>query len=309
LGRRPHRGPGPRPLLRDQARGPGPHQDGGRRERAHGRARERDLPGQHRHADAARLDREPARHGEDGAREPARRALRPPGGDRRGGGLALLRARLLRQRHLDVGRRRLGRALAPRRAERSGTRAPALWYPRPPDGRVRGAVAPPSRRASRRAGPVPLLRRPRLADLARADARARGLGGALRREARRAAAASGLHPAALAPGFIAASLVTVVLSLVYAVRVGALRNDVLFVRWLAGAGGALALAAVATAAGLEAAYPALLCLWYALQAILLNHFWTFASDYFDPLASKRLFPLFPPGTPLGGAAGGGRAAL
>ena len=113
-----------------------------------------------------------------------------------------------------------------------------------------------------------------------------------------------LGAAALAPGFIAASLVTVLLSLVYAVRVGVLRNDVLFVRWLAGAAVVLAATTAATAAGVEAAYPALLCLWYALQAILLNHFWTFASDYFDTLASKRLFPLFTAGTSLGGAAGG-----
>ena len=32
---------------------------------------------------------------------------------------------------------------------------------------------------------------------------------------------------------------------------------------------------------MEPVYPALLCLWYALQAILINHFWTFVSDYFD----------------------------
>src|SRR5215475_7845384 len=63
---------------------------------------------------------------------------------------------------------------------------------------------------------------------------------------------------ALAPGFIAASLVTVLGSLVYAVQVGAMRNDLLFVRWLAGAAVALALAAAAAAAGMPASYPALL---------------------------------------------------
>ena len=113
-----------------------------------------------------------------------------------------------------------------------------------------------------------------------------------------------LGAAALAPGFIAASLVTVVTSLIYAVRVGILRNDVLFVRWLAAAAAVLAATTAAAAAGFEAAYPALLCLWYALQAVLLNHFWTFASDYFDVLASKRLFPLFTAGTSVGGALGG-----
>src|SRR5512134_3763163 len=47
---------------------------------------------------------------------------------------------------------------------------------------------------------------------------------------------------ALAPTFIAASLVTVLGSLFYAVRVGAVRNDLLFIRWLAGAAVVLALA-------------------------------------------------------------------
>jgi len=114
---------------------------------------------------------------------------------------------------------------------------------------------------------------------------------------------------ALAPAFIAASLVTVLGSLFYAVRVGAVRNDLLFVHWLAGAATVLALATGAVWREVELAYPAILCLWYALQAILINHFWTFASDYFDTLASKRLFPLFTAGTSVGGAAGGLAAML
>src|SRR5437867_2231555 len=85
-----------------------------------------------------------------------------------------------------------------------------------------------------------------------------------------------LGAAALAPAFIAASLLTVLGSLCYAVQVGAMRNDLLFVRWLGGSALLLFAATVATWGGLEAAYPALLCLWYALQAILINHFWTFA---------------------------------
>ncbi len=114
---------------------------------------------------------------------------------------------------------------------------------------------------------------------------------------------------ALATAFIAASLVTVLGSLLYAVRVGAVRNDLLFVRWLAGAALALAAATAAAAREIELVYPVLLCLWYLLQAVLINHFWTFASDYFDTLASKRLFPLFTAGTSIGGAAGGFAAAL
>ena len=108
----------------------------------------------------------------------------------------------------------------------------------------------------------------------------------------------------LAIGFIAASVFTVVGSLYYAVRVGTVRNDLLFVRWLSGAALVLGAASAAAFYEVEAVYWGLLCLWYALQAILLNHFWTFASDYFDTLASKRLFPLFTAGTSVGGTAGG-----
>ena len=43
---------------------------------------------------------------------------------------------------------------------------------------------------------------------------------------------------------------------------------------------------------------------FATQAVFLNHYWTFAGDYFDTLASKRLFPLLMAGSSLGGAAGG-----
>ncbi len=113
-----------------------------------------------------------------------------------------------------------------------------------------------------------------------------------------------LGAGALALGFIAASIFSVVGSLFYAVRVGAVRNDLLFVRWLTGSAGLLAAVTAAALYEVEAAWWALLCLWYALQAILINHFWTFASDYFDTLASKRLFPLFTAGTSVGGAAGG-----
>jgi HEAT repeat protein len=114
---------------------------------------------------------------------------------------------------------------------------------------------------------------------------------------------------ALAPAYVAASLLTIVTSLYYAVRVGVQRNDRLFVRWLAGS--ALLLAALAAAAlrDVPGVYPALFCVWYALQAVLLNHFWTFASDYFDTLASKRLFPLFTAGTSVGGMLGGLLAML
>src|SRR5262245_31856070 len=113
-----------------------------------------------------------------------------------------------------------------------------------------------------------------------------------------------LGAGSLAVGFIAASAFTVLGSLLYALRVGTVRNDLLFVRWLGSSALVLAGATVAVLSDVAAVYWFLLCLWYAIQAILISHFWTLTSDYFDTLASKRLFPLFTAGTSVGGAAGG-----
>jgi HEAT repeat protein len=115
--------------------------------------------------------------------------------------------------------------------------------------------------------------------------------------------------AQLAPTFIAAAAVTVLASLVYAVRVGAERNDRLFFRMLFGAGLLLLLATAALLAGRTVLLPVLFCAWYATQAIFLNHFWTFSGDYFDTLSSKRLVPLFTIGASAGGVLGGALAAL
>ena len=107
--------------------------------------------------------------------------------------------------------------------------------------------------------------------------------------------------------FIAASLLTVLGSLVYAARVGENRNDDLFVRMLAGAAALLGVATLAAAAGSVFVLVALFCFFYLTQAVFLNHFWTFSGDYFDTLTSKRLFPVFTVGASLGGLAGGGAA--
>ncbi len=103
--------------------------------------------------------------------------------------------------------------------------------------------------------------------------------------------------------FVAASLTTVAGSVVYATAVGRLRNDTLFVYMLAATSVVLVLLAIAAASGLDAALPMLLCVYYLTFAVFLNHFWTFAGDYFDTLASKRLFPLFTVGS-SGGSIGG-----
>ncbi len=113
----------------------------------------------------------------------------------------------------------------------------------------------------------------------------------------------------LPPTFIAAALVTVVGSMLYALRVGAVRNDGLYIQMLLGTGALLMVATVYAVAGSLWILPALLCLWYLSDSIFANHFWTFSGDYFDAHASNRLVPYFTIGSSVGGALGGGIALL
>jgi HEAT repeat protein len=104
--------------------------------------------------------------------------------------------------------------------------------------------------------------------------------------------------------FVLASLSTVLLSFAYAALVGRARNDALLV-WMLAALGALLAAATALAwQGSLPALPALLCAYYVSLAVLTNHFFSFAGDYFDTLAAKRIVPLLHVGGSLGGFAGG-----
>ncbi|HKJ24982.1 MAG TPA: HEAT repeat domain-containing protein, partial [Myxococcota bacterium] len=109
--------------------------------------------------------------------------------------------------------------------------------------------------------------------------------------------------------FVAASIVTVGASAWYATLVGRERNDTLFERMLLVSASLLVASAVGAAFGLAAVLPALVCLYWANYAIFLNHYWTFAGDYFDTLASKRLFPLFTVGASVGSIAGGAASAI
>ena len=119
-----------------------------------------------------------------------------------------------------------------------------------------------------------------------------------------------LGASALPLAFIAASLVTVLLSLLYAFGVDRARNDNYFVRILIG------FAILVSAITLATSYLpkirtfsllALFCIYYGNFAISTNHFWTFTADFFDSLQSKRLFPLFTVGASFGGLIGGGIA--
>jgi HEAT repeat protein len=117
-----------------------------------------------------------------------------------------------------------------------------------------------------------------------------------------------LGAAALPQTFIFASLTTVAGSVVYAVCVGRLRNDVLFIALLLLSALLLAAGAWLAARGSDPALIGLVCLFYLTQSVFQNHFWTFSGDYFDTLASKRLVPLFTVGSSLGGVLGGALVA-
>jgi HEAT repeat protein len=109
--------------------------------------------------------------------------------------------------------------------------------------------------------------------------------------------------------FVAASIVTVAASWYYASVVGAQRNDTLFERMLIFSAVLLLASSAAVAAGVSVVLPALVCLYWANYAVFLNHYWTFTGDYFDTLASKRLFPLFTVGASVGSIAGGAVTAV
>jgi len=109
--------------------------------------------------------------------------------------------------------------------------------------------------------------------------------------------------------FIAASIVTVMAGSAYGATVGHARNDRLFVHMTAAAAILLIAATLGLGRGEVWIVPALFCFWYAAQVVFLNHFFTFAGDYFDTLAAKRLFPRFAIGSSLGSGVGALLAAL
>jgi hypothetical protein len=109
--------------------------------------------------------------------------------------------------------------------------------------------------------------------------------------------------------FVCAALAAVLGSGVYAVAVGRTRNDSLFAWMLFGSGFLLLIVPFAAPNPGTALLFMLIAAFYLTQCVLINHFWTFASDYFDTLTSKRLIPVFAIGSSVGGLAGGGLGAL
>ena len=90
---------------------------------------------------------------------------------------------------------------------------------------------------------------------------------------------------------IGGSLATVLGFIAYAARVGDARNDSLFVKMLVGAGVVLIGATAGLASEPRGISIVLICLFFVTQAIFVNHFWTFTTDYFDTFTAKQLIPL------------------
>ena len=109
--------------------------------------------------------------------------------------------------------------------------------------------------------------------------------------------------------FVCAALAAMLGSGIYAVAVGRTRNDSLFAWMLFGSGALLLIVPFAAPDPGTVLLFALIAAYYLTQCVLINHFWTFASDYFDTLTSKRLIPVFAIGSSVGGLAGGGFGAL
>jgi hypothetical protein len=110
-------------------------------------------------------------------------------------------------------------------------------------------------------------------------------------------------PAALPLSFLIAALTTVLGSLLYALGVHRAKNDRYFIRLLGGLAALVLLAWAGLTRAVPGLYFVLVSLFYLSQCILTNHYWTFTGDFFDTLASKRLFPLFVVGASLGGMLG------
>lgn len=109
---------------------------------------------------------------------------------------------------------------------------------------------------------------------------------------------------ALPVAFVAGAVVTAAGMAGYAGLVGRFRSDDLFAVLLGLAALALGGAAWLALQGEVRVLPALLVAWFLAQAVFLNHFWALAGDYFDILASKRLFHLLTVAASVGGVLGG-----
>lgn len=109
---------------------------------------------------------------------------------------------------------------------------------------------------------------------------------------------------ALPRAILAASVVTVLGSMIYAAWVGRHRHESSFIRLLLAAVTFLALSAWLVQVGVTFIYLALFCFYCLTFSLFYTHFYTLAADYFDTFSAKRLLPLFGVGATVGELVGG-----
>ena len=114
----------------------------------------------------------------------------------------------------------------------------------------------------------------------------------------------GLGPAMLPEVFIITAVATALSTFFYASYVDKVRNDRYFQILNGIATGALAVILLGVRADSTPAFMALYGFFYVVQGIFNTHFWNYATDYFDAVEAKRLFPFFPLGNSVGGFCGG-----
>lgn len=120
---------------------------------------------------------------------------------------------------------------------------------------------------------------------------------------------SDLGPGKLPVVFIFTAVATALSTVVYAAYVDKVRNDRYFQLIHGVAIAALLLVVWGMQRDLTPAFMAFYGFYYVAQGVFNTHFWNYATDYFDAVEAKRLFPFFPLGNSVGGFCGGMLASL
>lgn len=118
-----------------------------------------------------------------------------------------------------------------------------------------------------------------------------------------------LGPGMLPVVFIITAVATALSTFVYAAYVDKVRNDRYFQILHVCAIALLAMIFVGLRHDATSAFMALYGFYYVVGGIFNTHFWNYATDYFDAVEAKRLFPFFPIGNSVGGFCGGVLAGL
>lgn len=113
-----------------------------------------------------------------------------------------------------------------------------------------------------------------------------------------------LGPARLPVVLLVTAVATAVSTFVYSFFVDKLRNDNYFQLIHIYTIGFLGIILVGIHFNLAPAVVAYYGFYYVVSGVFNTHYWNYATDYFDAVEAKRLFPFFPLGNSLGGFTGG-----